>query len=103
MESFPAPSEKNVPLTPPVDTELEVHPALPMQCWADERSIAPTEMVVYFATGDLSPNWPRLPISQLCKGGAAQPLKIQEGTFISLGADPDVPHSMAQNASYPQN
>ena len=34
--------------------------------------------------------------------GAARPQKIQEGTFISLGADPDIPRSMTPDACYPE-
>ena len=53
MKPFPAPSENNVPSSPPDDSRLEVQPGLPVQCWLCERGLALTEMVVYFATGNL--------------------------------------------------
>ena len=61
-----------------------------MQCWLDELGSALTEMVVYFATGNLSPKAAEISSDQHCKGGVTQPKKFQEGTFISLGADPEI-------------
>ena len=62
-----------------------------MQCWVDERGVALTEMVVYFATGNLPPKLANISLGQLCKGGAGWSTTFQEGTFISLGADPETP------------
>ena len=64
----------------------------------DERGVALTEMVVYFATGNLSPKLASISLGQLCKRRAGWPTKFQEGTFISLGADPDSPGNIAQKA-----
>ena len=30
-------------------------------------------------------------------------MECQEGTFISLGADPDIAHNIAQQVCHPQN
>ena len=57
-------------------------------------------MVVYFATEDPTPCMANIPLDQLCKGGAAWPKQIQEGTFISLGADPDTPRNSESAVGY---
>ena len=72
-----------------------------MQCWVGERGVALTEVVVYFATGNLSPKMAQIPVGQLCKGGAAWPTNFQEGTFISPGADPKRPLQHCQESALP--
>ena len=62
-----------------------------------ERCATLTEMAVYFATGNLSPKRPRSLPGNIAKEGAVWPGNCQEGTFISLGADPEIACNIDQN------
>ena len=58
-------------------------------------------MVVYFATENLSLQAAWVSSGQLCNRGVVWPMTRQEGTFISLGADPETPCFIAEKGMAP--
>ena len=60
-------------------------------------------MVVYFATGNLSPNWPASPSANFAKGGQGGRRNFRRGRLFRSGRTPIPPCSIAEKAWYPQN
>ena len=74
-----------------------------MQCWVGERGVALTEMVVYFATGNLSPKWPRSPSANFAKEGQRGRRIFRRGRLFRPGRTPSAPYNIAKKACYPPN
>ena len=89
MNPFPSRAKKTYPVCLAHINFNHCHHPLPMQCWYGQPNIRAREWNVYFAPGDMCPWIENVKESTLhAMGGGVSP-DASEGTFFSLGTDPE--------------